>query len=244
MEVGDIYSTSHGELEVLEFINKTKVLVRFISTGYERFARYEHIISGKVKDRLKPKVFGVGFIGDETTKIDGKKTLHYRYWSGVLQRCYCDKYKILKPTYGNCTSSANFKSFKFFREWCSSQVGFGNEGWSLDKDLLFKGNKLYSESTCVFIPQEVNSLILNKKSIRGVLPIGVSKHKEMNSFSSSLSVNGKMKYLGSFKTPEEAFFAYKIAKEDHIKEVANKWKDKIDPRVYEALMNYQVEITD
>ena len=36
----------------------------------------------------------------------------------------------------------------------------------------------------------------------------------------------------------------KIARESYVKEVANKWKDQIDPRVYEALMNYQVEITD
>ena len=43
---------------------------------------------------------------------------------------------------------------------------------------------------------------------------------------------------------EDAFSAYKKAKEAYIKEVATKWKDKIDPRAYEALMNYQVEITD
>ena len=36
----------------------------------------------------------------------------------------------------------------------------------------------------------------------------------------------------------------KEAKEAYIKEVANKWKDKIDPKVYEALMKYEVEITD
>ena len=45
-------------------------------------------------------------------------------------------------------------------------------------------------------------------------------------------------------TPEEAFLAYKKDKEAYIKDVANKWKDKIDPRAYEALMNYEVEITD
>lgn len=45
-------------------------------------------------------------------------------------------------------------------------------------------------------------------------------------------------------TPEEAFAVYKREKEKYIKEVANKWKDQIDPRVYESLMNWTIEITD
>ena len=48
--------------------------------------------------------------------------------------------------------------------------------------------------------------------------------------------------LGRFDTPEEAFQAYKQVKESYIKEVAEKWKGDIDPRVYEALMNWTVEI--
>lgn len=51
-------------------------------------------------------------------------------------------------------------------------------------------------------------------------------------------------YLGNFDTIEKAFQAYKVAKEAYIKEVADKWKDKIEPRVYEAMYNYKVEITD
>ena len=34
------------------------------------------------------------------------------------------------------------------------------------------------------------------------------------------------------------------AKESYIKEVANKWKDQIVHRVYEALMKYEVDIND
>ena len=43
---------------------------------------------------------------------------------------------------------------------------------------------------------------------------------------------------------EEAFNAYKKAKEAYIKEVAEEWRDSIDPRVYESLMNWVIEITD
>ena len=55
---------------------------------------------------------------------------------------------------------------------------------------------------------------------------------------------GKREHLGYFKTEVEAFNAYKVAKESFIKEQANNWKDQIDERAYEALMNYAVEITD
>ena len=55
---------------------------------------------------------------------------------------------------------------------------------------------------------------------------------------------GKPEHLGYFKTEIEAFNAYKEAKETFVKEQANKWKDKIDIRAYNALMNYEVNIAD
>ena len=55
---------------------------------------------------------------------------------------------------------------------------------------------------------------------------------------------GGSEHLGLFNTEIEAFNAYKTAKEAFVKEQANKWKGKIDDRAYNALMNYQVEITD
>ena len=59
-----------------------------------------------------------------------------------------------------------------------------------------------------------------------------------------MSAYSKLKYLGRYNTPEQAFLAYKIAKESYIKEVAEKWRDQIDPRVYNTLMNYEVNIDD
>ena len=85
-------------------------------------------------------------------------------------------------------------------------------------------------------------LLSFNKSKERKLPLGVSKHG--NLYRVYCRVNNKNKSVGSFNTPEEAFQAYKITKESYIKEIAEKYKDKIKPQVYNALINYKVEITD
>ena len=114
----------------------------------------------------------------------------------------------------------------------------------MDKDLLSDGKKVYSKNTICFLPHEINAFLTNRKSLRGELPLGVSLHKQNGKYKSSLTVDGKSKHIGLFVTPEEAFHAYKAVKEQHAKVLANKWKDKIDPRAYEALMKWNVDITD
>ena len=163
----------------------------------------------------------------------------------MFQRCYNDTYKKQRPTYEGCRVSDNFLHYEYFYEWCNEQIGFGVDGWHLDKDLLVKGNKVYSESTCVFIPQEINTVLVKCTASRGEHLIGVSWDKRDKTFVAKVRKNkGKSEYLGSFKTEIEAFNAYKQAKESFIKEQANKYKSQIDDRAYNALMNYTVEITD
>ena len=141
--------------------------------------------------------------------------------------------------------SENFKYYEYFYGWCHEQIGFGSEGWQLDKDLLTKGNKVYSETTCVFLPNEINSLLTRREALRGEHLIGVCWSKTHKAFKAQVCKNkGKREYLGHFKTELEAFRAYKQVKETFIKEQANKFKSQIDDRAYEALMNYTVEITD
>ena len=130
-------------------------------------------------------------------------------------------------------------------EWCHKQIGFNNKGWHLDKDLLTKGNKVYSENTCVFIPKEINLMLIKSTASRGEYLIGVYWNKKDNAFIAQVGKSkGKQEKLGFFKTELEAFNAYKEAKETFIKEQAEKWKSQIDERAYNALMNYQVDITD
>ncbi len=167
----------------------------------------------------------------------------------MLERCYSDSYKKKHLTYQGCEVSENFKSYEYFYEWCNQQVGFDNDGngnpFHLDKDLLVKGNKIYSEDSCVFIPVEINSLLVKRENMRGKYLIGVYWCNTKKVFVAQVSKNkGKSEYLGSFNTEIEAFKAYKEAKEVFVKEQANKFKSQIDDRAYNALMNYTVEITD
>ena len=115
--------------------------------------------------------------------------------------------------------------------------------YELDKDLLMESNKVYSPETCCFVPQEINKLFTKRDSKRGDYPIGVGKYRN-NSYSAQITLNNSHKYIGTFNTPEEAFEAYKIAKENYIKELADKWRGLISSKVFEAMYNYKVEITD
>ena len=245
--VGNVFkSLNSGDFKVLKYNDSYNVEIQFLKTGYETVARLGHIKSGSVKDPYSPSTYGVGITGAKyPITVNGVHTKEYDLWNGMLRRCYSDALKKKYPTYIDCEVSGKFKSYEYFYEWCNKQIGFSNKDWHLDKDLLVKGNKVYSEDTCVFIPREINSLLIKCTASRGEHLIGVCWHKKDNAFVAHVGKSkGKREYLGFFKTEIEAFNAYKQAKENFIKEQANKWKSQIDPRAYEALMNYQVEITD
>ena len=237
-------SKSFGDFKIIEYKGYNNVVIEFLETGYQKLCQNKEIKTGAVKDKLLPTVLGVGIVGDKyDCKINGNHVKEYQLWVDMLKRCYSEKRHLSSPTYKECEVSENFKSYEYFYEWCNKQVGFGVQGFDLDKDLLAKGNKVYSEHTCVFVPHEINSLLVTSKSRRGNHPIGVMWHKASNKFCAILNVN-KQRYLGFFNSELEAFEAYKQAKESFIKEQANKWKGKIDDRAYEALMSYEVSIDD
>lgn len=129
------------------------------------------------------------------------------------------------------------------------------EVWNLDKYLakvIVQGLEQFKELRKNTVPPHINNLFTKSNKIRGNFPIGV-QHVNYPSKSSSktygyyrvqLNIDGKVKTTGHFKTVEEAFNQYKTLKEAEIKRVAALWKGVIAENVYNAMMNYQVEITD
>ena len=192
-------------------------------------------------------VFGVGF-NDKTrpANVDGKSVKEYQLWQDMLKRCFSEKCQTLYPTYKGCNVSDNFLNYAYFYDWCHKQIGFGKvdekgRSWCLDKDLLFVGNKTYSETACVFVPQEVNKFFIDSGNARGEYPVGVSFNKQKGKFEAYCAVNGKRQHLGRFNTPEEAFAVYKPFKENLCKQLALKWQHEIDSRLFNAMMNWSVK---
>lgn len=191
------------------------------------------------KDRIA--VYGVGFlgVGEYRSEKNGKSDRAYSKWSGMLERCYSDRYHKLKPTYKDCSVHLDWHNFQVFAKWFKENYV---EGFELDKDILFKGNKVYSAETCCFVPREINTIMRPiRKKING-LPNGVRKRGEK--FIVSVQLCNIQKYMGSYLTIEKAFCVYKKEKEDGVKIVANKYKDKITPECYNSLINWTIDIND
>ena len=195
---------------------------------------------------MKKPVCGVGF-NDKTRPcwVDGKNVKEYKLWQNMLRRCFDEKEQTRYPTYRGCSVSDNFLNYSFFYDWCQGQIGFGKvdekgRSWCLDKDLLFVGNKTYSETACVFVPQEINKFFTDRCNARGDNPVGVCFHKRVGKFIAQCTVNSKQQHLGLFNTPQEAFAVYKPFKENLCKQLALKWQHEVDPRLFNAMMSWSV----
>jgi hypothetical protein len=161
-----------------------------------------------------------------------------------------EKERDKSVTYKEVVCCEEWLLYENFYEWIHNQKNFKkwlNGKFTLDKDILVKGNKFYSPETCCLVPENVNKLFIKHGNARGEYPIGVVYHKASNSFvAQAHDGTGKQVYLGCYDTPEKAFLAYKTYKEALIKQVAKieYENENITKECYEAMMKYEVEITD
>ena len=192
------------------------------------------------------KVYGVGYGtrgGKWKTYINlngkGVRTKEYRIWKNMLTRCYSEKYHDKHPTYKGCFVIEEWLDFQVFAEWLTSQE-FYLDGYELDKDILVRGNKIYSPETCALVPYEINKLLLDSGATRGEFPIGVSWHRKAGKFMAQLRAGGEHVYLGLHTCEESASSAYTLAKEEYVKKVANRWRGFMQEEVYLTLMSWTV----
>lgn len=192
-------------------------------------------------------VYGVG-INDadyrvqeklELPRIAGKRRQkvlwtcpYYRKWKGMLERCYCLKFKVKHPSYDQCLVDDSWHRFSTFKSWMETQPW---QNMCLDKDVLLSGNKVYSDKTCAFVPHRVNTILLDAASKRGEFPRGVCYqragsdmvNKLASPYRANISDKVKDKYpkhLGVYSTVAEAHKAWQVAKAEHIDALVDWWR--------------------
>lgn len=234
------------EMEIIKDYGFLNLTIKF-SNGYITKNRtYQEFKNGSIKNPYYPEVCNIGYVG-EGKYIPKKDKKAYSYWHSMIVRCYDKRYQKNQKTYEDCAVCNEWHNFQNFAKWYyNNYYEINDERIQLDKDILFKGNKIYSPDTCCFVPQRINNLFTKNNKIRGKYLIGVNynKRKRYKNFSSCLNENGKQKFLGYYETELEAFKVYKKYKEKYIKEVADEYKDKIPKVLYNAMYNWKVEVTD
>jgi len=183
-------------------------------------------------DYVVQKFKSLGYVDGKRKRVLVWECPFHRTWKDMLRRCYSDKDQERHPTYKGCSVSEAWKRFSNFRGWMVTQDW---EDKQLDKDLLFEGNKVYSENTCVFVTRVVNNFTIDSGAARGEWMIGVSWYKRLNKFISRCSnpFTKKREHLGLFTCEQEAHQEWLKRKLELAKELA---AIQTDQRVAEALI--------
>lgn len=160
-----------------------------------------------------------------------------KLWDSINRRCTSDIFQKQNPSYIGCLN--NFKNFNSFVEWCNREQGFMNKEsngrfWAIDKDLLKIGN--YSEDSCLFVPSEVNSFIIDRANFRGTEKLGVLFYRNKNMYRARCSSQGKSNHLGYFETEDEAHQAWLNFKRKEAGRLAEKYS--IYTKMANALLTY------
>ena len=253
--IGEInYNTFGSKMIIIKYRKYSDIDIYFPEYDWTfKNSAYKEFKKGNIACPYEKRVYGVGYLGEGKYKAyeNGKQTKCYQVWSKMLQRCYDIKYHEKYPTYKHCIVCNKWLNYQNFAKWFyDNYYEVNNEKMCLDKDILNKGNKIYSPDTCIFVPERINTLFVKRNNNRGKYPIGVCYNKRDKKFQVNCSIydyeenKSKSVFLGYYDTSKEAFEVYKEFKEKHIKKVADYYKDLIPEKLYQAMYDYEVEITD
>ena len=131
----------------------------------------------------------------------------YRPWVNMLNRCY----KSTRDTYRGCEVCDDWKLFSKFSKWFFETKP--NLKWQLDKDFLGDG-KLYSPETCCWLPSHINNMF-SDGNCKDTMMKGIKQSPY--GFELKMSLKGKMKHVGTFKTLQDAIAKRRQVKLDYIR---------------------------
>jgi len=249
--IGEINYNRYGSKMTIKTYNNYHDIDVEFENGYIKKSTYHWFKMGNIDSPYDKSVYNIGYLGEGmyNTTICHKNTREYECWKNMIQRCYSKAYKNKCITYENAECCDEWLNFQNFSQWYNENFyEIDNEKMNLDKDILIKGNKIYSPDTCVFVSKRINMLFVKNDSNRGKYPIGVYYDIKRELFIAKCKVclNNKYttKYLGGFYKCKDAYNKYKQFKEKYIKQVAEEYKSRIPAQLYLAMYNWEVSIND
>lgn len=175
--VGNTYKTNQGYLiRIIAVESKSKVTYQFLDQfGYVGTTTIQNIRKGQIRNPFHMNEFG-GYLGVGPYNGDQYKDI-YNVWHSMLVRGTGARQKYVSEGYYNNTqyyiNSAvcnEWRCYANFAAWyidCISKLN-PNFAYEIDKDLLYKyyksytnGVKLYSPVTCVLLPHDLNIQLTN-----------------------------------------------------------------------------------
>lgn len=239
VEIGKTYPTKrNGLMRVIEIMEGNKSKVMF-ENGYTTITQNVNIFRGFVKNPYYPSVFGVGFIGEG--KYDSTTKDVYERWRGMLQRCYDEKSRHLYRSYAGAIVYEEWKCLQNFGAWYEENYNPEiMQDWDLDKDILGGENKIYSPETCCFVPAPINNVLVKASGVDNGYPTGVVK--KLNKYYVCFYKGGEPFNSPGYNTVEEASSVYAFEKDKYICELVEEYKNRLDPRACDKLINYRTKV--
>lgn len=232
--IGEVHRVNSGELcKIIEYYSSTDCTIMFEDGTIINQVVYSNLLIKEVKNPYRRSKYGVGYMG-EGIHSSSTSPKAYRTWRGILERSYSKKFKEKHPTYKDCTVDERWHNFQVFAQWFYENYNFETmEGWHLDKDILIRGNKLYSPETCCFIPH-----IINNMKLYYIPEFKPEKYSESGKIHYKFQITVRDSSLSkNCSSREEAVFKYLDSKKNYAKDLAEEFKDVLNPIVYNKLKN-------
>ena len=234
--LGKKLKTNEGyNIEIIEVDTNKNVKVQFEDGMIRENLDMSNVLNGRIKNLNHLSTCGVGYIGYGKYCVK-KYFIYYKIWDKMLRRHYDVKEIKKRVSYTKATMCKEWENFQNFAEWCNENYV---EGWTLDKDLLSGSEKIYSPSTCCFLPNDLNNVFSIRTTNAKKLPVGVCTYK--NKYRVAFSKYGYPTYYGDFNTIDEALKIYIKYKKEYIIELANKHRELLKEKVYKKLLNFEVK---
>lgn len=156
----------------------------------------------------------------------------YTRWKEVLRRCHSVEFKNKCPTYRDVSCIPEWHTASVFIKWMKSQPW---EGRHLDKDIIQRGNRVYSPDTCAFVLPMTNSFVSGDTRVGNKYLLGAYENKS-GRFKSCIGnpFTGGILRLGSYSCAEDAHEAWRKQKEIFANQLA---EVELDDRASYALIN-------